>query len=117
MFLAVVSIAGFNARQGDLKRPRGAAGAGSQTTLRAELTTLETRETAQPSARAKLTGRNVQVTGNTRGVGAAIGRSLARQLGLLGWRDGVARVAHCLFADGRSPITGRVWALDGRGAM
>ncbi len=81
------------------------------------MTTLETRETTQPPARAMVTGRNVQVTGNTRGVGAAIGRSLARQLGRLGWRDGVAGVARFLFADGRSPIIGRVWALDGRGGM
>ena len=81
------------------------------------MTTLETRETTQPPARAKLNGRIVQVTGNTRGVGAAIGRSLARQVGRLGWPDDVARVAHFLFADGRSPIIGRVWALDGRGEM
>jgi hypothetical protein len=26
-------------------------------------------------------------------------------------------VVRFLFADGRSPITGRVWALDGRGEM
>ena len=81
------------------------------------MTTLETRQTTQPPARAKLTGRIAQVTGNTRGVGAAIGRSLARQLGRLGWRDGVARVVHFLFADGCSLIIGRVWALDGRGEM
>ena len=81
------------------------------------MTTLETRETTQPPARSKLHGRIAQVTGNTRGVGAAIGRSLARQVGRLGWPDGVARVVHFLFADGCSPITGRVWALDGRGEM
>ena len=81
------------------------------------MTTLETRETTQPPARAKLNGRIVQVTGNTRGVGAAIGRSLVRQLGWLGWPDGVARGAYFLFADVCSLITGRVWALDGRGEM
>jgi len=81
------------------------------------MTALETRETTQPPARAKLHGRIVQVTGNTRGVGAAIGRSPASQLGRLGWPEEVARVAHFLFADGCSPITGRVWALDGRGEM
>ena len=81
------------------------------------MTTLETRETTQPLARAKLKGRIVQVTGNTRGVGAAIGRSLARQVGRLGRPDGVARVVHFLFADGCSLITGRVWALNGRGEM
>lgn len=81
------------------------------------MTTVETRETTQPPGRATLKGRIVRVTGNTRGVGAAIGRSLARQVGRLGWPDGVAPVAHFLFANGRSPITGRVWALDGRGEM
>ena len=81
------------------------------------MTTLETRETTQPLAREKLQGRIAQVRGNTRGVGAAIGRSLARQLGRLGWPDEVARVMHFLFADGCSLITGRVWALDGRGEM
>ena len=81
------------------------------------MTTLEARETTQPPVRAKLNGRIVQVTGNTRRVGAAIDRSLARQVGELGWPDGVARVVHFLFADGCSPIIGRVWALDGRGEM
>jgi hypothetical protein len=80
------------------------------------MTTWTTRETTTRPARAKLNGRIVQVTGNTRGVGAAIGRSLAGQVGWLGWPDEVARVMH-LFADGRSPIIGRVWALDGRGEM
>ena len=81
------------------------------------MTTLETRETTQPPAREKLKARNAQVTGNTRGVGAAIGRSLARQLD--GWAgpDEVARVMHFPFADVCSLITGRVWALDGRGEM
>jgi len=79
------------------------------------MTTLETRETTQPPARANLNGRIVQVTGNTRGVGAAIGRSLARQVGRLGWPDGVARVIHFVCADVRALIIGRVWALDGRG--
>jgi hypothetical protein len=78
------------------------------------MTTLETRETTQPPAREKLKGQNVQVTGNTRGVGAAIGRSLASKLGRP-YR--VTRVVHLLFADGCSLITGRVWALDGRGEM
>ena len=81
------------------------------------MSTLETREPTQPPAGAKLNGRIVQVAGNTRGVGAAIGRRLARQLGRLGRRNGVARGAHFLFADGRCPIIGRVWALDGRGEM
>ena len=80
------------------------------------MTTLEIRETTQSPARAKLNRRNVQVTGNTRGVGAPIGRSLARRLGRLGWPDGVASVMH-LFADGCSLIIGRVWALDGRGEV
>ena len=79
------------------------------------MTTLESRETTQPPARAKLNGRVVPVTGNTRGVvGAAIGRSLASKLGR---PDGVARVAHFLFEDGRSPIMNRVWALDGGGEV
>ena len=78
------------------------------------MTTLETRETTQPPARAKLNGRIVQVTENTRGVGAAIGRSPASKLGR---PDGVARVAHFVFADGCSLIAGRVWALNGRGEM
>ena len=78
------------------------------------MTTLETRETTHSAAGAKLSGRMVQVTGNTRGVDAAIGRSLASKLGR---SDGVARVVHFLFADGCSPIVGRVWALDGGGAM
>ena len=81
------------------------------------MTTLETRETTQPPARAKLNRRNVQVMGNTRGVGAAIGRNLARHLGRLGWPDGVARVMRFPFADVCSPLTGRVWALDGRGEV
>ena len=79
------------------------------------MTTLETRETTQSPARAKLNRRNVQVTGNTRGVGAPIGRSLARRLGRLGWPDGVARVMQFPFADVCSPLTGQVWALDGKG--
>ena len=78
---------------------------------------METRQTTQRPARAKLSGRIVQVTGNTRGVGAAIGRSVARQLGRLGWPEEVARVVHFLFADGCSLIIGRVWALGGRGGM
>jgi hypothetical protein len=78
------------------------------------MTTLETRETPQPPAGAKLDGRIAQVTGNTRGVDAAIGRSLASKLGR---PDGVARVVQFLFADGRSLITGRMWALDCRGQM
>ena len=78
------------------------------------MTTLETRETTQPPARAKLNGRIAHVTGNTRGVGAAIGRSLA---GRLGRPEEVTRMMHFLFADGCSLITGRVWALDGRGGM
>ena len=78
---------------------------------------METGETAQPPARAKLNGRIVQVTGNPRGVGAAIGRSLARQVGRLGWPDGVARVAHFPCVDDCSPIIGRVWALDGGGEV
>ncbi len=78
------------------------------------MTTLETRETTQPPARAKLNGRIAQVTGNTRGVGAAIGRGLASKLG---WPDGVARVVHFLFADGCSPIIGRMWARNGSGEM
>ncbi len=81
------------------------------------MTALESRETTQPPAPAKLTGRIVQLAGNTRGVGAAIGRSLARQVGRLGWPDGVARLAHFLFADDRALIIGRVWALDGRGEL
>jgi len=80
------------------------------------MTTLETRETTPPSARAKLDGRIVRVRGVT-GVGAAIGRSLAGQVGGLGWPAGVARVAHFLFADGRFPIVGWVRALDGRGGV
>jgi NAD(P)-dependent dehydrogenase (short-subunit alcohol dehydrogenase family) len=76
------------------------------------MTALEPRETAQPPARAKLNGRIVQVTGTPRGVGGAIGRSLARQVGRLGWPDGVV---HLLFADVCSLVTGRVWALDGGG--
>jgi hypothetical protein len=78
------------------------------------MSTLETRETMQPPGRAKLNRQIVQVTGNARGVGAAIGRSLASKLER---PDGVARVAHFLFEDGRSRIIGRVWALDGRGEM
>jgi NAD(P)-dependent dehydrogenase (short-subunit alcohol dehydrogenase family) len=78
------------------------------------MSTLETRETPQPPAGAKLNGRIAQVTGNTRGVGAAIGRSLASKLGR---PDRVARVVQFLFADGCSLITGRMWALDGRGEM
>ena len=81
------------------------------------MTTLETRETTQPPARPELNGRIVQVTGNTPGVGAAIGRSLARQVDWLGWPDGVARVVRFVFADVCSLIIGRVWALDGRGEM
>ena len=81
------------------------------------MTTLETCETTPRSARAKLDGRIVRVRGVTQGVGAAIGRSLAGQVGGLGWPAGVARVAHFLFADGRFPIVGWVWALDGRGRV
>jgi len=81
------------------------------------MTKLETRETTQPLAREKLNRGIVQVTGNARGVGAAIGRCLARQVGRLGWPDGVARVMHFPFADVCSLIIGRVWALDGRGEM
>jgi hypothetical protein len=113
VFLAVVSMAGFNARQGDPERPRATAGAGSQTTQRASRDDdLETRETTQPPARAKLNGRIVQVTGTPRGVGAAIGRSLASKVGR---PDGVARMVHLLFADGCSLVIGRVCALDGGG--
>ena len=50
------------------------------------MTALVTGETTQPPAGEEVHGRIVRVTGNTRGVGAAIGRSLARQLGRLGWR-------------------------------
>ena len=79
----------------------------SQTTTRAEMTTLEAREAAQPLAGEKLKGRVALVTGVTRGVGTAIGRSLA---GRLGRRDGV----HLLCADASSCIAGRVWALSNR---
>ena len=78
------------------------------------MTALEIRETTQPPAGAKLSGRIVRVTGNTRGVDAAIGRSLASKLER---SDGVARVVHFLFADGCSVIVGRVWALDGGGEV
>ena len=85
----------------DRKRPRDGA----------EMTTLETREATQPLAGEKLKGRVALVTGSTRGVGTAIGRS-AR------WPAGaarrVARVVHFLCADACSLITGRVWALNGR---
>ena len=70
-----------------------------------------------PSARAKLDGRIVRVSGVTQGVGAAFGRSLAGQVGGLGWPAGVARVAYFLFATGRSAIVGWVWALDDRGGV
>jgi hypothetical protein len=67
---------------------------------------VETCEATQPPAREKLNGGIIQVTANTRGVGAAIGRSLARQVDRVGWPDDVACVMH-LFADGGSPIFGR----------
>jgi hypothetical protein len=76
------------------------------------MTALETRETTQPPARAKLNGRIVQVTGTPPGVGGASGRSLARQVGRLGWPDGVV---HFLVADGCSLVIGRVCALEGGG--
>jgi GNAT superfamily N-acetyltransferase/predicted CoA-binding protein len=80
------------------------------------MTTLETCETTPPSARAKLDGRIVRVRGVAQGVGAAIGRSLAGQVGGLGWPAGVARVAYFLFADGRFPIVDWVGARrQGRG--
>jgi hypothetical protein len=78
------------------------------------MTILEIRETVQPPGRAKMNGRIVLVMGNTRGVGAAIGRGLASKRGR---PDGVARVVHFLFADACSLIIGRVWALDGKGDM
>ena len=69
--------------------------------------TLEAREAAQPLAGEKLKGRVALVTGVTRGVGTAIGRSLA---GRLGRRDGVARMVR---AGASSYIAGRPWALNG----
>ena len=77
------------------------------------MTTLETRETTQPPARAKLKARIAQVTGNTRG---SARRSVAALLASWGGPE-VARVMHFPFADVCSLITGRVWALDGRGEM
>jgi hypothetical protein len=85
------------------------------------MTTLETRETTQPPDRAKLNGGIVQVTGNTRGSArrsvAAWPGGWAGWGGAMGWRDGVAGVVRFLFAGGRSPIIGRVWALDVRAEM
>ena len=68
----------------------------------------------QPLTREKLKGQIAQVAGGSRGVGAAIGRSPARQLGRLGWPD-EARVLRFSCADVCSLITGQVWALNVRG--
>ena len=81
------------------------------------MTTLETRETTQPLAPEKLKGRIAQVAGGSRGVGVAIGRSLARQLSRWGWPDEEARVVRFLCADVCSLITGRVWALNVSGEV
>jgi hypothetical protein len=78
---------------------------------------LDTRERTQPPARGKLNGWIAQVMGSSRGVGAGVGRSLAGRLGRLGRADGVVLVVRFLFADGSSPIIGRVWALGGRGEV
>ena len=78
------------------------------------MTTLETRETTQPPARAKLKARIAQVAGNTRGSARHL---VAAWLASWGGPDEVARVMHFPFADVCSLITGRVWALDGRGEM
>ena len=88
----------------DRKRPRDGA----------EMTTLEAREATQPLAGEQLKSRVALVTGGTRGVGTALGRSLA---GRLGRRDGVARVVHFLCAGASSCVTGRVWALNGSQEM
>jgi NAD(P)-dependent dehydrogenase (short-subunit alcohol dehydrogenase family) len=74
------------------------------------MTTLEAREATQRLAGERLKGRVALVRGGTRGVGTAIGRSLASRLGR---RDGVARVVHFLCAGASSYITGRVCALNG----
>ena len=77
------------------------------------MTALETRE--QRSRRPSEAERPDRPGhGNTRGVGAAISRSLASKLGR---PDGVGRVVHFLVADGCALIVGRVWALVGRGEM
>ncbi len=79
----------------------------------------------------KLAGRVAPVTGGTRGIGAAICRSLASQGSTiapgysgdrlvlqipchrLGRPEEVARVVHFLVTDASSYITGQVWAVNG----
>jgi hypothetical protein len=74
------------------------------------VTTLEAREATRPLAGERQKGRVALVTVGTRGVGTAVGRSLACKPDGLGRPDRMARVALVLCVDACS---GQVWPLNG----